>query len=472
MQNVERHSTERRIGRGALWALAGRGLGVLATALMVAALPRFLTKEQYGAFSLIMILAMFASIIGTLGLNDGCVRLLAEAAALRNGTRLRYVLRTSLFLTAGLATITGLVGSAWLVTQNQNIVALTTPTWLFFTVLGMVVLLALQLVTAESLRGLHDIRFASVMSGGGSGGPLATLLFVGIVSVLYFSSPGANQSAARQISLTQVLLSFSLALLVTLPVCLVLLRRARTRALTEIGESNENLVAPQLRDMTSVSIPLMFCHLLVFFTMNADLWILEAFCDLEKVGLYAAARRIMLAVSVPGQIAAQATMSSIPDLAVRGQLRSLETMLRRSALISALLSFAIGLVLLARPEFVLAIVCDKAYAAAAPVLVILCLGNLVVVLCGNAIHALTMTGHHFYGLIVYAIAAAALAIGGPFAAQAHGEVGVALVASGCVAVQSVVSWWLAKRYVGVWTHPGWPTNLAGTGELKTSPTAT
>jgi O-antigen/teichoic acid export membrane protein len=163
---AEGQSSERRVGRGAIWALAGRGLGVVATALMGAALPRFLTKEQYGAFSLIAVLAMFASVIGTLGLNDGCVRLLSEAAALKDVGRLRYILRMSLLLTISLATITGLIAAIWLVTLNPNIVALSTPMLLFLAVLGTVILLALQLVTAESLRGLHDIRIASMMSGG------------------------------------------------------------------------------------------------------------------------------------------------------------------------------------------------------------------------------------------------------------------------------------------------------------------
>jgi O-antigen/teichoic acid export membrane protein len=286
---------------------------------------------------------------------------------------------------------------------------------------------------------------------------LATLLFVGIVSLLYFFAPNAPTADSERISLTQVLFAFLTALAITLPICFLLLQLAKRRTLAELGEPTADFVAPRLGEMTSVAIPLMFVHLLVFFTMNADLWILEAFCDLEKVGLYAAARRLMLAVSIPCQIAAQATMSSIPDLAIRRQLPALEQLLRRSALISAVVAFAIGGVLLAMPEFILATVCDAEYAAAAPILVVLCLGNLVVALCGNAIHALIMTGRHFYGLVVYAIAAVVLAVGGPLAAQAYGAIGVATVASSCLALQNVASWWLAKRYVGVWTHPGWPT---------------
>jgi O-antigen/teichoic acid export membrane protein len=440
-------STERRVTGGAAWALAGRVLGVLAQGLMIFLLPRFLSLEEFGAFRQLAPFLLLAAVVGTLGLNDGNVRLLSEALARRDAGRLKFLLRASFLLTLGLSLLAGIIAAVWLVTNNPSIVEYS-PAWILGPTLAVgVVLMALHLITAESLRGLHDIRLASMFSGGGTGGPLVTLLFAGGITIIY---------AAGWISLSSVMLMYVASLAIVLPAGMYFLARVSRRSLQEIqAVVVDEHQQPGWKDVLSVAIPLMFVHLLVFFTMNADVWIVGWFFDLDDAGLYAAARGLMLAVTLPGQVAAQAVMSSIPDLSARGQLRQLEALLRRTALFSALPAAAVGIVLIAAPTLALTLGCGEKYAAAAPILVILSVGNLLVACFGNPIHALIMTGRHYYGLVVYVLAAAILAVGGPLAAAHFGALGIAVVSAVCLVFQSVASWGLARCTVGVWTHPGW-----------------
>lgn len=174
---------ERRVGRGAIWAFAGRILGVLAQVALLALLPRYVTPAEFGAFSLLTNLMMIFGIIGMLGLNDGNVRFLAEAAARGDSGRLRFLLRGGLMLTLVASCVCGVVAGIGLLFSGHSMLGLASPTFLAISVGVGVVLLALQLVSAESLRGLHNLRAASFLSGGGTGGALTTAVFIVAASV-------------------------------------------------------------------------------------------------------------------------------------------------------------------------------------------------------------------------------------------------------------------------------------------------
>ena len=435
-------AVERRVGRGAIWAFAGRILGVLAQVALLALLPRYVTPAEFGAFTLLTNLMMIFGIIGVVGLNDGNVRFLAEAAARGDGDRLRFLVRGGLRLTFFASVLCGAVAGLGLWLSGHSLLGLGSPVFLCGSVAIGIVLLALQLFAAESLRGLHHLRAASFLSGGAMGGALTTAVFVvaATIAVLF---------GVRSVTALQGFYLASLA--AVLPLSLWLLSRTTANALAALPQSG--IDSYTLGQLFRDGLPYLGVHLLVFATMNADLWLVNAFCSMSDVGLYSAARRWMLAVAIAGQIAAQATVSSIPDLAARGRLAELELLLRRAALWAWLPSAAVSVVLLTVPGWVLGVVSGPEYAAVAPVLQILAAGNLLVACFGNPIHVLIMTGRQYVGLAVYAVAALLLAIGGAWAGAKYGLVGVATATAICTVLQSGLSWWLAKRLVGVWTHP-------------------
>src|ERR1700680_19514 len=71
-----------RLRRGAVWVVIGRGLGIVTTLLVAAALPRFLAPDAYAAFALVSSVMIFAGGLAMFGLNGTMVRFLAE----RRGT--------------------------------------------------------------------------------------------------------------------------------------------------------------------------------------------------------------------------------------------------------------------------------------------------------------------------------------------------------------------------------------------------
>ena len=64
-----------------------------------------------------------------------------------------------------------------------------------------------------------------------------------------------------------------------------------------------------------------------------------------------------------------------------------------------------------------------------------------------------MTGHQMGSLIVNLMAALGLATIGTWAARHFGIVGLSIASSTVIMAQSLSMWLLAKKLVGVWTHP-------------------
>ena len=84
---------------------------------------------------------------------------------------------------------------------------------------------------------------------------------------------------------------------------------------------------------------------------------------------------------------------------------------------------------------------------------ILGVGQLFLVCAGGSGCALEMTGHQMGSLIVNLMAALGLAIMGTWAARHFGIVGLAVASSSVITAQSLGMWLLARKLVGVWTHP-------------------
>ena len=130
---------------------------------------------------------------------------------------------------------------------------------------------------------------------------------------------------------------------------------------------------------------------------------------------------------------------------------------------------ALGLLALF-PGQILRLVFTGAYADAAPTVLVLAVGHLVLVLSGNPPYVLTMTGRHRTVVAVNVAAALVLLLVGAAGAKWYGAAGLAAGSAASLALQNGLLWWLAKRQLGIWTHVGFPSADSGaTREIE--PTA-
>ena len=328
------------------------------------------------------------------------------------------------------------------------------PLWLIALTSGGMMLLAWQQVTAESLRGYGELGRASLYSGGQSGGPVSNLLFLALF--------GLSAYCFTQIGLIWAVLIAVVSILLTLPFAmgglwkvshkyLGLQREPVPRDAAESYVSEE-----QNKLMNRVGTVLMFNQVLAFGVAQLDIWIGAAFLEGADLGFYGAAKRALLLVALPLQMAMMVALPVVPRLRAQNKTKELEKFLRSTASYAAVPSLLAAVALLMFPGLILAIVFGSQYSAAATILVVMIIGQIVGIAVGNPPYVLAMAGQQKIVFSVNLAAAAVMAIFGTIGALKYGGTGLAIGAAASLIVQQATLWWVARRRLGIWTHLGRP----------------
>ncbi|MCA9246796.1 MAG: lipopolysaccharide biosynthesis protein [Planctomycetales bacterium] len=433
----------RRLISGGIWAAIGRACGVAALLGIHVVLARILEPTVFGAFILIASVIPTASLAAMAGLNRAVLRLVSEglargeAARVASGLQRTGKLAAVSIVVVAVAVVFGMAawGERWLpISVGLPLASL----------IGILVLLvAAQQLLAEALRGFHEMRLSNLLAGQ-NGGPLANLVFLGMLL--------APALLAAPITLEAILLLNAVALLSVMPAAAWVMRkqiRAQLAGASDIANATQYYA---YRDLLDVGLPAMGVQVLAFLTSQCDIWIAAGAFSGNDLALFGAARRIILLLGIALLLANRAVVSSIPYLHVQGRRDELQRMLQGAAALVALPTVAGLLVLLLAPQSVLGLLFGDFYREASTVLVVLAVGQIVNVWTGTCGLTLSMTGHDRISLIVN-LATAALLFGlGWVAATEHGPLGLAIVSSTIIAARNVVLWFLARLIVGVWTH--------------------
>ncbi len=441
----------RRVGQGAIWVAGGRALGIGVNVITSALLARLLAPADFGKFLVLFNLLAFAASMAMLGLGTAVVRFVPEnlgagdIGRAQRATALIWQVAVVSMLAVGLGTFLAL----WLGGARQ--LQLDTSTGFCLLAAIATVLLAGQQLAGESLRGYHELRFTSFLSGGQAGSPLAGALFLALVFVVAnWRSPNLHWAVACLVAGLCVSVPLTLALLVGT------VRRGAAGAVSKPIENSEARVAPplSLSRLLSVSLPMLALQLLAFATVWADLWIASAFCSRDELAWYAAARRLIVVVWLPLQVVTLTVLSSIAGLYASGRKDELQQMLRGAAGLAALPAGLAAIAMIAAPEAILGLYYGPFYRQAALPLAILACGQLVVLACGLGGYTLLMTGRHYAALFVNLATAVFVLTAAPFAAWKFGIVGLSVVSATAAILQAGCEWLLARRLLGIWTHAG------------------
>jgi O-antigen/teichoic acid export membrane protein len=157
-------------------------------------------------------------------------------------------------------------------------------------------------------------------------------------------------------------------------------------------------------------------------------------------------------LSVPLLLVEFVVSPLVGALNARGEMGTLELVLRRSATI-ALVPTALGAIaVLAGGRWLLGGLYGAYYEQAWPVLAVLAVGDLVFVLTGSCGLALWMTGHQRLTATVATIFAAVTLGVAIVAAHSFGMLGLAITMVVGIVGQNVALLLLARQRLGVWTH--------------------
>jgi len=314
---------------------------------------------------------------------------------------------------------------------------------------GWIAIAVAQEITAETFRGFHDIRLATLLGGlataGKSGGLIMRVLLLGVLVLLSVRS--------EQTSLATVMLvcigSGSVSLVLSLS---LLYGKVSSLGSSEGAEDEESVSAKEVLDD---AIPFLAIALTSFVLLSADIWILSALGSLKEVGIYGAASRLVTFVTMPLLVVNLVLPPIVSELYVRGQTGRLEHTLRTFSTLAGVPSLLVLLVFMLLGGPILGLVYGKPiYHSATAVLVLLILSGakLTAVWSGSCGLVLQFTGHQRSMLRVSLLTSPLFFVVAVLATQHYGPVGVACAVAVTTALQNVIMVLLAKRKTGMWTQ--------------------
>jgi O-antigen/teichoic acid export membrane protein len=419
--------------------------GIVTNAL----LARMLSPQEFGAYFLALSIVSLGAVVGSFGLPKTAVRLVAENMGLERSGRARRVIYTVLGL--------GVVGTLAASLTYLLVIGDLIGKYLFHSPLlvgvtgliaGWIAISIVQEITAETFRGFHDIRWATLLgglaTGGKSGGLIMRILLLGLVALIWVKSGETDLQTVMLVCIgsgsVSVLLSGWLL----------------WGKVSSLGSkvAEEEPVSP--KEVLDDAIPFLVIALTAFVLLSSDIWILGVLGTNEEVAVYGAASRLVTFVAMPLLIVNLVLPPIVAEMYAQGKTARLERTLRTFSTLAGVPSLLVlvGFMLLGGP--IMGLVYGKPiYQSGTAVLVLLILSaaKLVAVWSGSCGLVLQFTGHQTSMLRVSLLTSPLFFVVAILAVlRGYGPVGVACAAALTTSLQNVIMVLLAKRKTGMWTH--------------------
>ena len=239
--------------------------GLALVFLVNAALARMLVPEDFGSFVLLLSTMGFCATVARFGLDRSIIRLVAESLGVGDVARARQTLRMGWRLAAVTTIVTAVATMVVLSLLGDVLQKFSWPRTLVPVIgLGLVLLGFLHLA-AESLRGFHELRFASLFDGRPNG-PLVNLVFLSLF---------AGVAAVSGLSLPLVLGSYVAAVTLVLAAAMWCLWKTVRSVWAATPESQWPPGGSLFgySHLLALCVPLWGGQLVGFVLANADVWI-------------------------------------------------------------------------------------------------------------------------------------------------------------------------------------------------------
>jgi O-antigen/teichoic acid export membrane protein len=441
-------SLKRRLLSGSIWAVAGRFGGAMLGILTASLLTFVISPKEVGAYNLVLTIVSFGALVGALGLPKTVVRLVAENMGLNRSWRARRVIFTVLGL--------GIVGTLLTSLAYYLVIGDLIEERLFDSplLLGLTGLIAVwiaiaivQEITAETFRGFHDMRWATLLgglaTGGKSGGLIMKLMLLGILTLLVVTGAGVDLRTVTLVSIGAGSVSVLLS-------CWLLYGRV-----SSLGPKATEQEPVSTREVLDDAVPFLGIAMTAFVLQTADIWILGALDSDTSVAVYANASKLVTFVVMPLLVVNLVMPPIVAEMYAQGRTARLERTLRAFSTLSGVPSLLVlvGFMLLGRPLLALVYNQDIYHSNTAwLVLLVLSAAKLVAVWSGSCGLVLQFTGHQASMLRVSLLTSPLFFVLAIPATMRYGPIGVAAAAALITSLQNVIMVLLAKRKTGMWTH--------------------
>jgi O-antigen/teichoic acid export membrane protein len=425
-----RNTLRRSSVQGALvWFGVAYGIAILGYLVLNAAASRLLGPSQFGYFVIALTAATLVGQIGLLGVHRAGLREAArlEESDIEGFRELRRGVRAVSLVTLPLVSlVSGVV--TYLVGDAASFGARVASA------VGMSALVLLggqQKIWANYLRGFGQIRLASLLEGR-SGGPIVAVLQAVLVVLVWQLAPDLGLAGA----LGAAAIGYAIPVLWARE-CVVRLWRH-----LPVG-------TPLLRDVRFVfARDWRFAsnQVAVYLNSTVELWLAGLVLSRFDTSMFGAAQRLAMLLVIPLTSLQTVFAPVVSRLIVRDDDNRLEPLLRTAATLATVTTAVAWIPMLVVPGLLLTIVFGAGFGDAAPILVMLTLGNVANVFVGLCGTVLIMSHHEgVVASVQWAGVMARLALG-VAAALIFGAVGLGVTAAG-VTVAVFAAMWVATRQI-------------------------
>ena len=427
----------RRIFSNTIWSFAGYAISTLSALIAAAVLARMLEPSELGLYFLAFSIVSVVSLLSQFGLPKTVVRLLAELHTsqdpVQTGHSKEIFNKCLIMLLASVAFVSivlyafGIEFLSSTLFHNADLLTLSAS------IIWWSATMSIRTLLTESLRGLHDIRGATLL-GDMSNRLLFLVFLIGIWS-LY-----SDITIERAIYLNVA------ALLITSVAAFAAIRPHLKHHAYDISASSIDT-----QTIIATSAPLLVTNLTNLAYSQTDIWLLGHFTNPHTIAMYGAASRLAILVLTPQLILSAVTAPMISSLHKHGQQAKLQRLIRITTTYSALPSIIAVLLYVSVGDVFLALVYGDVYQDAHLVLAALGIGYCLAVSMGPAALTLMMTGHGKTIMYITTTSAALLIGGGIFIVPAAGAEGMAVWNALVVGGSTVFAMFAARAKTGIWT---------------------
>lgn len=425
----------RRLSMGAAsaWFAVSYALAILGY-LAVNAFAGRLLSDRFGYFVIALTVSTMVGQLGLIGAHRGGLR---EAAQLAPGDE------------ATMRTLRGDVRAVSLVTLPATSVVTSMVTFAladgqdngtrYAVALGMGVLVMLggqQKLMANYLRGFGQIRFASMLEGR-SGGPLVASFQATLIAGVYFFVPELGLTGA----LAATAIGYAVPVLVA--------RRRVMRVWRNVGGQDHLL--PDLRHTVSRNWRFASNQVGAYLNSGIELWLAGVMLSSVDVSSFGAAMRLTMILTVTAT-SLQVVFAPVVARLLGQDDRRLESLLRTGATLAAIGTGLFLVPMIALPAHLLVWVYGSDFDRAAPLLLVLAIGNVANVLSGMCGTVLTMSRQEGLAATIQWMAVGVRVAFGAVAVVTFGAIGLAVSAATVTTVLGIALWAVTYRRTGLWTH--------------------
>ena len=418
----------REVLSGAGTSFFWRAGGAVAQFVLAILLARFFGAEGIGLYSLALVVSVIASTVSRWGIDLASMKLIAVARANDQSKKVGAMYRVAVLSIL----VFGVIATALLFALSPFVATVVFGDPALSQVMQAMVLsvvpFSLLNLCAECLRAEERVAMASFLQG--SVVPIITLL---LVAVLY--AEGASIRLAALCYVSACIISAVVAGWVW------------HRSLKLIVVEGEFVRFP-LKELLITANPMAWVAIVSIVMGFLETIILGVYASSEEVGLYSAALRLAMILSMVTLAFNSILSPKFAALYAKGEVEKMVYLARKSMFVMLLTSSPILIIYLFASEFVLGMFGDE-FVQAAVVLQILVIGQVINIAAGPVAAMLMMSGH---AAVVSRIVMVALLFGiaiGMVLISQFGMIGAAWTASMVMLILTVSASLSVRKYLKV-----------------------